>query len=702
MGAQGDMSSAISAKTQRPQQPPQEHPVKVNKTLAPLQFALHEESLRDPIGFWSKAAKDIHWHRPCNKVLEHNPAKYGEPGYAWFPNGQLNTAYNCLDRHIVEGNGDRTAIIYDSPVTNTKSHISYRDLTTRVATFASVLQDLGVKKGSNVIVYMPMVPEAVVAMLACARLGAIHSVVFGGFAPKELAKRIDDCQPNVVISATCGIEPKKIIKYKPLLSRAIELSKFKPQHKIFLVRDQCPEPCDPKLGEIDWVQEEAKAKAQGRQADCTIVSALDPLYLLYTSGSTGVPKGVIRDNGGHAVALRWTMENICGVKPGDVFCAASDVGWVVGHSFIVYGPLLMGCTTVIYEGKPVGTPDAGAFWRLVQEYKVKSLFTAPTAIRAIKREDSTGEEIKKYDLSSLKNLFLVGERSDPDTVATYSRFLNIPIRDNWWQTETGWPMTVACEMQSRSQSSAIKLGSAGPPIPGYDVRVLVPAPGSRVKEDGEDHAHGEIEYVEAPPNTLGTLAVKLPLPPGTFPTLWHNHKGYVKSYFSKFPGYYDTADSGLIDQDGYVSIMSRTDDIINTAGHRLSTGGMEEIVSGHPALAECAVIGARDHLKGEKPLGFVVLKASAKSVPPAQIKSELSNMMRTHLGAIACFDTTVVVDRLPKTRSGKILRRTLRAIANGDPYDVPATIEDESVLGDVAAALAHERAAQSAKLPAKL
>ncbi|KAI8919181.1 hypothetical protein DFJ77DRAFT_482823 [Powellomyces hirtus] len=639
--------------------------------------------MADPVKFWAKEADDIAWETKCDKVLEMDSQKYQEPGYAWFPNGKLNTCYNAVDRHVIAGNGKRTAIIYDSPVTGVKSRISYEELLHKVSTFAAVLQSHGVQKGDTVVVYMPMVPEAVVGMLACARLGAIHSVVFGGFAPKELAKRIEDCKPKVILGATCGIEPKKIFKYMPMIEAAVELCKHKPSALIILQRPQCVANLSASRGEHDWAAEVAAAEKDGAKAGCTIMSSRDPLYLLYTSGSTGTPKGVIRDNGGHAVAINWTMKNIVGLKPGDVFFSASDVGWVVGHSFIVYGPLISGCTTIVYEGKPVGSPDAGAFWRVVEEYGVKSLFTAPTAIRAVKRKDPNGDLIKKYNISTLKNLFLVGERSDPDTVAQYHKLLNIPIRDNWWQTETGWPMTAAAQMSSPDLASKTKLGSAGPPVPGYDIRVLVPKSGV-VREDLEDEQQ---EYIEAKAGELGTLAVKLPLPPGTFPTLWNNHKGYLKSYFEKFPGYYDTADAGLIDEDGYVSIMSRTDDIINTAGHRLSTGGMEQIVSAHKSVAECAVIGAADQLKGELPLGFIVLKDGV-STTPKQIEAELKAAIRSQIGAIACFDKTFVVHRLPKTRSGKVLRRTLRAIANGTKYEVPATIEDESVLKDLEALFA--------------
>ncbi|KAJ3150158.1 hypothetical protein HDU89_003246 [Geranomyces variabilis] len=646
-----------------------------DKTLAPHHNALHRQSLENPVQFWGQEAEYIDWHTKCDKVLEQDSAKYPEPGYAWFPNGKLNTCYNAVDRHVVAGNGSRTAIIYDSPVTGAKAKISYAELLHKVSTFAAVLQSHNVAKGDTVIVYMPMVPEAVVAMLACARLGVVHSVVFGGFAPKELAKRIEDCKPKVILAASCGIEPKKVFHYVPMIEAAIAMCSHRPAATIVLQRQQGLATLSRDRAQFDWTEQVVAAEKKGLKADCTIVNARDPLYLLYTSGSTGVPKGVVRDNGGHAVALHWTMKHIVGLKPGDVFFSASDVGWVVGHSFIVYGPLISGCTTVVYEGKPVGTPDAGAFWRVVEEYKARSLFTAPTAIRAVKRDDPRGELIKKYNITSLRNLFLVGERSDPDTVEQYHRMLGIPIRDNWWQTETGWPMTVACEMSSPELSSKIKLGSAGPPVPGYDVRVLVPA--GVVREDQEEENQGE--YVEAKAGELGTLAVKLPLPPGTFPTLWNNHKGYLKSYFQKFPGYYDTADAGLIDEDGYVSIMSRTDDIINTAGHRLSTGGMEQIVSAHKDVAECAVIGVADQLKGELPIGFVVLK-SGVTTTPAEIEAQLRQAIRSQIGAIACFDKTFVVERLPKTRSGKVLRRTMRAIANGTKYEVPATIEDEAVL----------------------
>ncbi|KAJ3176380.1 hypothetical protein HDU87_005248 [Geranomyces variabilis] len=649
-----------------------------DKTLAPHQNALHKQSLENPVQFWAQEAEHIDWHTKCDKVLEHDLAKYPEPGYAWFPNGKLNTCYNAVDRHVVVGNGSRTAIIYDSPVTGAKSKISYAELLHKVSTFAAVLQSHGVAKGDTVIVYMPMVPEAVVAMLSCARLGAVHSVVFGGFAPKELVKRIEDCKPKVILAASCGIEPKKVFKYMPMIEAAVDMGSHRPAATIVFQRQQSPATLSRERGQFDWAEQVAAAEKKGLKADCTIVNARDPLYLLYTSGSTGVPKGVVRDNGGHAVAVNWAMKHIVGLKPADVFFSASDVGWVVGHTFIVYGPLISGSTTVVYEGKPVGTPDAGAFWRVVEEYKARSLFTAPTAIRAVKREDPRGELIKKYDITSLRNMFLVGERSDPDTVEQYHRMLGIPIRDNWWQTETGWPMTVACEMSSAELSSKIKLGAAGPPVPGYDVRVLVPA--GVVREDQEEEHQGE--YVEAKAGELGTLAVKLPLPPGTFPTLWKNHQGYLKSYFKKFPGYYDTADAGLIDEDGYVSIMSRTDDIINTAGHRLSTGGMEQIVSAHKDVAECAVIGAADQLKGELPIGFVVLKHGVKTTP-AEIEAQLRQAIRTQIGAIACFDKTFVVGRLPKTRSGKVLRRTMRAIANGTKYEVPATIEDEGVLKEL-------------------
>ncbi|KAI8824158.1 uncharacterized protein EV422DRAFT_550008 [Fimicolochytrium jonesii] len=652
------------------------------------QQELHRESLADPSGFWRKQAEAIDWYEKGEDVLVHDEAKYGQPGYSWYPGWKMNTCYNAVDRHVLAGNGERTALIYDSSVTGNKSRVSYGELLEKVSTLAAVLKSQGIKEGDTIIIYMPMVIETVVAMLACARLGAVHSVVFGGFPPKELAKRIKDCKPRLILTATCGIEPKnRIIRYKPILDAAIVIAGHQPQAMIILQRPQQPESLNPDKGEYDWSQE--LLKQRNAKVDPVQLSASSPLYLLYTSGSTGVPKGVVRDNGGHAVALHWTMKYIVGLWPGDVLFSAVDVAWVAGHSFAAYGPLLVGATTIIYEGKPTGTPDAGAFWRVIQEYKAVSLFTAPTAIRAIKREDPEGKLIKKYNLGTLRNIFLVGERADPDTVDMYARLLNIPVRENWWQTETGWPMTVACEMPEKSLSSETRLGSAGPPIPGYDIRVLVPTTGGSGHTDEDDQHTSKKLFREAKPNELGTLVAKLPLPPGTFTTLWNNHAGYVKSYFSTFPGYFDTADHGLIEEDGYVCVMGRTDDIINTAGHRLSTGGMEQIVSAHKSVAECAVIGAADQLKGEIPLAFVVLKVGEETkLKPGQIENDLKQAIRGQMGAIACFDKTFIVKRLPKTRSGKVLRRTLRAIADGKKYDIPATIENESVLGEIHALFA--------------
>ncbi|KAJ3278891.1 hypothetical protein HK104_001947 [Borealophlyctis nickersoniae] len=625
-----------------------------------LQHRIHRESLENPVHFWGSAAKSLDWAKPCDRVFVKDP-NVGVLGYRWFPDGRLNTCYNALDRHVKAGNGKRQALIYDSPVTGEKCAFTYSDLLAKVETFAAVLRKYGVTKGSRVIIYMhlltslarltfsafkPMIPEAVIGMLACARLGAIHSVVFGGFAAKEL----------------------------PLMDEAINHSSHKPSAEIVLQRSQCTATLDSARGERDWEDEVAKANAAKDKADCVELASHDPLYLLYTSGSTGVPKGVVRDNGGHAVALRWAMENVFGVGPDDVFFTASDVGWVVGHSFIVYGPLLRGCTTVLYEGKPVGTPDAGGFWRVISDHKVNVLSTAPTAIRAIKRDDPEGKLLAGYDLSSLRDVFLAGERSDPDTVNHFSRLLNLPIRDNYWQTETGWPITAPCAFRSREDATPPRVGSAGMALPGYDIQVM-PSPASPEQEPIPRPAKdGETKF--------GNLALKLPLPPGSFPTLWNNDAGFVKSYLTKFPGYMDLTDAGFIDADGYVHIMARTDDVINTAGHRLSTGHMEEIVAAHPHVAECAVVGVRDTLKGEKPLAFIVLKTGHTGTHSA-IKAELIASIRHHIGKFACFDRVHVVHKLPKTRSGKVLRRILRAIANGDAFEPPATIDDVDVLEDI-------------------
>ncbi len=616
----------------------------------------YEESILRPEAFWGRAAQEIEWKTMYRKVLDDSR----KPFYRWFVGGELNTCYNALDHHVRTGRGKQLALIYDSPVTNQVKKFTYHELLELVSRFAGVLTSLGVRRGDTVVIYMPMIPEAVIAMLACARIGAIHSVVFGGFAPNELAVRIDDAKPKIVISASCGIEGKKLIEYKPLLERAIELSNHKPQRCIIYQRKQFR--CPLTQGrDVDWEQEMAHASP----VDCVTVSSNDPLYILYTSGTTGVPKGVVRDNGGHAVALKWTMRYLYGVEPGDVFWAASDVGWVVGHSYIVYGPLLYGCTTIVYEGKPVGTPDAGAFWRVVSEHGVKVLFTAPTAIRAIKREDPKGDFLKRYDLSQFKFLFLAGERLDPDTYYWATDLLKRPVIDHWWQTETGWAIVGNC---MGLEPLPIKAGSPTKPMPGYKVEIL--------------DSNGNV----LPPETEGIVAIKLPLPPGTLTTLWQNDQKFKSSYLDIFPGYYFSGDGGYIDKEGYVFIMGRVDDVINVAGHRLSTGAMEEVLAKHPDVAECAVVGRKDEFKGQLPLGFVVLKSHVRR-DHDEIKKELVQMVRDQIGPVASFKEVVVVPRLPKTRSGKILRGTIRKIADGEEYTVPSTIEDPTVLEEIALAL---------------
>jgi propionyl-CoA synthetase len=611
----------------------------------------------DPQAFWAAAAEDIHWYKKWDKVLD----DASPPFYRWFSGGQVNSCYNALDRHVENGRAGQLALVYDSPVTNTVKKFTYAELLEQVARFAGVLRRQGVEKGDRVIIYMPMTPEAVVAMLACARIGAVHSVVFGGFAPKELATRIDDAKPILMVSASCGIEVNRIIEYKPLLDEAIELATFKPKRCIILQRPQYQASLvagrDP-----DW----AELMAQAEPVECVPVAATDPLYILYTSGTTGMPKGVVRDNGGHLVALKWSMKNIYDVNPGDVYWAASDVGWVVGHSYIVYAPLFHGCTTILYEGKPVGTPDPGAFWRVISEHNVSALFTAPTAFRAIKRDDPTGEYVRKYDLSNFRALFLAGERCDPDTLHWAERQLGVPVIDHWWQTETGWPI---CANLIGIEHLPVKPGSATVPVPGYDVRVL-----------NEHHQ-------EVAPGQIGSIVVKLPLPPGCLPTLWQNDEGYQKSYLNAFPGYYITADAGFKDEDGYVWIMSRTDDIINVAGHRLSTGAMEEVLASHPDVAECAVIGVADDLKGEVPLGTIVLKAGVER-PHDEIVQEVIRLVREKIGPVASFKVATVVKRLPKTRSGKILRGTMKKIADGEAYRLPATIDDPAILDEITEDLA--------------
>ena len=617
-----------------------------------------ERSIKDPKGFWAEAAGGIDWYRKWDTVLdESNP-----PFYRWFSGGELNTCYNAIDRHVNGGRADQLALIYDSPVTGVIRKYTYGELLDHVARFAGVLRDQGVKKGDRVIIYMPMVAEAAMAMLACARLGAVHSVVFGGFAPHELAIRIDDARPDVIITASCGIEVKKVIEYKPMLDKAIELAKYKPGKCIILQRPMAKAALIPGR---DFDLEELMAKA--KPAECVPVKATDPLYILYTSGTTGVPKGIVRDNGGHAVVLRWSLENIYNTKPGEVYWAASDVGWVVGHSYIVYGPLLTGCTTVLYEGKPVGTPDPGAFWRVISEHGVKTLFTAPTAFRAIKRDDPEGEYIKKYDLANFNYLFLAGERLDPDTYHWAYNKLQKPVVDHWWQTETGWPITANC---LGIEAFPIKPGSSTKPVPGFDVQIL--------SSDGKVLG----------PKEEGLVVIRLPLPPGTLPTLWGADDRFVQSYMKVFPGYYFTSDGGYRDEDGYVFVMGRVDDVINVAGHRLSTGEMEEIIATHPAVAECAVIGVHDSLKGQVPLGLVVLKAGV-SRDTAEITQEICKLIRDEIGAVASFKTSGVVARLPKTRSGKILRGTMRKIADGEAYSVPSTIDDPAILGEIEEALQH-------------
>ncbi len=617
---------------------------------------IFKKSMEDPNGFWGEAAEAISWYKKWDKVLDDSNV----PFYRWFAGGELNTCYNALDRHVESGRGNQTAIIWDSPVTNQVQKYTYKELTDKVAKFAGALRSLGVNKGDTVIIYMSMVPEALVAMLACARLGAVHSVVFGGFAPNELAVRIDDAKPKVIVATSCGIEVKKVIEYVPMLNKAIELASHKPEKCVILQRPQAKG--ELKQGrDLDW--EELMSKAS--PVECVPVKATDPLYILYTSGTTGLPKGIVRDNGGHAVALRWSMENIYNVKPGDVYWAASDVGWVVGHSYIVYAPLITGCTTIVYEGKPIGTPDPGAFWRVITEHGVKVLFTAPTAFRAIKREDPKGDYFKKYDLSNFKILFLAGERLDPDTYYWASELLKRPVIDHWWQTETGWPITANC---MGIEEFPVKAGSSTKPVPGYDLQVL--------DADGKNVL----------PGADGILAVKLPLPPGTLPTLWNAEERFLNSYVNIYPGYYFTADGGNIDKDGYVFVMGRVDDVINVAGHRLSTGAMEEIISKHPDVAECAVFGVEDNLKGQLPVGTVVLKAGV-SREHTEIKKELTQMIREQIGPIACYKDTAVVARLPKTRSGKILRGTMRKIADGQTYSMPATIDDPAILGEIEEAL---------------
>ena len=610
-----------------------------------------QQSITDPEGFWGAAADGIDWYRQPTVVLD----RTGAPFYRWFADGSLNTCFNAVDRHVRDGRGDQVALIYDSPVTGTRRTFTYLELLDQVQRFAGVLRDLGTGKGDRVVIYMPMIPEAVVAMLACARIGAVHSVVFGGFAAPELAARIDDAAPKVVVSASCGIEVSRVLEYKPILDKAIELSSAKPSRCVVLQRPQAPATLT-EGRDVDW--QEAMAAAE--PADCVPVAATDPLYILYTSGTTAKPKGVVRDNGGHAVVLRWSMDNIYDTGPGEVFWAASDIGWVVGHSYIVYAPLLAGCTTVLYEGKPVGTPDPGAFWRVIAEYNVKAMFTAPTAFRAIKKEDPAGDFAGKYDLSHFRYLFLAGERLDPETYRWAGELLSVPVIDHWWQTETGWP--IAADLMGLDPLPT-KPGSPSVPVPGYDLHVVNITTGDDV-----------------PPGTTGDIVLRLPLPPGCLTTLWGDDERFIESYLVQHPGSYITGDGGFRDEEGYVFVMGRTDDVINVAGHRLSTGEMEEILASHPAVAECAVIGVNDPLKGQVPRGFVVLKAGIDTDPDV-VSAELVGLVRARIGAVAALRRIDVVTALPKTRSGKILRKTMRGIADGNKDEpVPSTIEDPAAL----------------------
>ena len=617
----------------------------------------YRRSIEDPEGFWGEIAEDVRWIKKWDKVLD----DANKPFYRWFTGGELNTCYNALDRHVEEGRADQAALIYDSPVTgNTVKTFTYRELRDEVAKFAGVLAAKGVGKGDRVIIYMPMVPETAIAMLACARIGAVHSVVFGGFAPNELAVRIDDAKPKLIVTASCGIEAGRVIEYMPLLNGAIDLAKHRPDGCIVLQRPEAKAELT-EGRDLDWSEAMEGAEA----ADCVPVLATDPLYILYTSGTTGEPKGVVRDNGGHLVALKWSMKNVYGVDPGDVYWAASDVGWVVGHSYIVYAPLFHGCTTILYEGKPVGTPDAGTFWRVISDHKVNALFTAPTAFRAIKREDPDGVLMKNYDLSPFRYLFLAGERTDPDTLHWAEEKIGVPVIDHWWQTETGWAIAANCV---GLHEFPVKPGSPTKAAPGWNVQIL----------------NAENEPVKT--GDIGALCVKLPLPPSSLRTLWNADQRFVESYLDEFPGHYKTADAGYRDEDGYLYIMARTDDIINVAGHRLSTGGMEEVLANHPDVAECAVIGVADDLKGQLPVGFLVLKAGVTK-DHAKIVSEVVAMVRERIGPVAAFKQATVVDRLPKTRSGKILRGTMQKIADNEEYKMPATIDDPAILDEMDEAL---------------
>lgn len=618
---------------------------------------IYEKWKNDPDAFWLNAAGNIDWTQPPMRAFEAEQGAYGR----WFPDAVGNTCYNCVDRHADRERPGQAAIIYDSPVTGTKRSISYSELKQDVSALGAILRNHGVQTGDRVVIYMPMVPEAAAAMLACARIGAIHSVVFGGFAANELAKRIDACQPKLIISASCGIEPSRIVAYKPLLDEAIEIADHKPDACLIFQREQLSATMV-EGRDFDYSEELAEAKALGQTSDCLPLKATDPLYILYTSGTTGQPKGVVRDTGGHMVALNWSMSAIYDMEPGDVYWAASDVGWVVGHSYIVYAPLLRGCTTLLFEGKPVGTPDPGTFWRIIEEHQVAALFTAPTAFRAIKKEDPTGTYLEKHDISCLRTLFLAGERADPDTISWAEDRLGVPVIDHWWQTETGW--TIAGNPVGLG-ALPIKKGSPSVPMPGYDIQVL--------DDEGHPVAAG----------TLGNIVVKLPLPPSCLPTLWNAEDRFQESYLAEFPGFYKTGDAGYIDEDGYLFIMSRTDDIINVAGHRLSTGAIEEAIANHPDVAECAVVGVNDALKGQLPMGFLILNSGVDR-NNAAIEAEVVKLVRETIGPVAAFKKVATVSRLPKTRSGKILRATMQKIADEEVYTMPATIDDPAILDEIA------------------
>ena len=614
--------------------------------------SVYKKWKNDPISFWSNIANDIIWDRFPETILNEIDNNF----YQWFPDGKMNTCFNAVDRNVEEGKGDQVAIYYDSPITNSKKQITYNELLEKVSLFAGALKNQNISKGDRIIIYMPMVPEAIIAMLAVARLGAVHSVVFGGFAAKELAVRIDDCKPSLIISASCGFEPNKVVEYKPLLDEAIKIAKHKVKKCIILQRESFKVELNDQI-DIEWNEFLINAKKTKPES----VSGNDPLYILYTSGTTGQPKGVVRDNGGHAVSLKWSMKNIYGMEPGEVFWAGSDIGWVVGHSYIVYAPLFHGCSTVLYEGKPVGTPDAGAFWRIINEYNVKVFFTAPTALRAVKREDPKGKFIKKDRISNLKALFLAGERADPDTVLWLEEKLSIPIIDHWWQTETGWPIA---SNPIGIENMLIKRGSPTVAMPGYEIKIL------------------DLQGNEVKRNNLGAICIKLPLPPSCLPTLWNANERYINSYLKNYPGFYETGDAGYMDEDDYIYVMSRTDDVINTAGHRLSTGAMEEVISNHPDVAECAVIGVHDDLKGQIPIGFACLNTGCNRLHN-EICNEIIQLVRNDIGPVASFKYIALVNSLPKTRSGKILRSTIRKIVDGEEWTMPATIENPDVINEI-------------------